>query len=74
MLESSLGGYINAALATLSNAKYPSDIFPTERFYVKDLCVPEMVLSGPSEITLPETAGIGAEPEASMLDKIKLLR
>ena len=72
MLESSLGGYINAALATLSNVKYPSDIFPTDRFYEKDLCVPEMVLSGPSEITLPEAAGIGAEPEASMLDKMKL--
>jgi O-succinylbenzoate synthase len=72
MLESSLGGHVNAALATLHNIKYPSDIFPTSRFYRKDLSVPEMVLTGPSEIKLPDKAGIGAEPDPLQLDRMKL--
>ena len=62
----------NAALATLSNIKYPSDIFPTNRFYKKDVSIPEMVLTGPSEIKLPDKAGIGVEPDPLQLDRMKV--
>jgi O-succinylbenzoate synthase len=37
MLESSVGQAHNIAFATLPNIQYPSDIFPTRRFYAEDL-------------------------------------
>ena len=45
MLESALGGAICIELATLTNFKYPGDLFPSSRFYVQDLCDP------PNELT-----------------------
>jgi len=67
MLESSLGAFQCAALATLPNFVYPNDIFPSDRFYKHDLSDPPVVLSGPSQLTLPDTAGCGAEPNPDRL-------
>ncbi len=67
MLESSVGAHHCLALATLPNIQYPSDLFPTARFYEKDLARPEMVLSGPSQMTAPMTSGVGSEPDEEML-------
>jgi len=69
MLESSIGSSACIALATLPNIRYPSDIFPTKRFYEKDLGIPEILLSGPSEIAAPNVAGIGAAADESQLKK-----
>ncbi len=41
MLESALGGAICVELATLPNFTYPGDLFPSERFYTRDLSQPE---------------------------------
>lgn len=67
MLESSLGGHQCLALATLPNIKYPNDVFPSNRFYSRDLSLPELELSGRSTITAPETPGSGAEPDLDRL-------
>ncbi len=67
MLESSLGAHQCLALSTLSNFTYPADIFPSERFYNADLSRPEMRLSSPSMMKLPETPGSGAEPDMERL-------
>jgi o-succinylbenzoate synthase len=67
MLESSLGAHHCLALATLPNFIYPNDIFPTDRFFLKDLSDPPMVLSGPSQVKVTEEPGCGAEPEISRL-------
>ena len=72
MLESSVGAAHCIALATLSNFKYPSDIFPSDRFYKKDLSHPPITLSGPSEIKAFAGPGIGAEPNTIDLDKLKI--
>ena len=72
MLESSVGASFCGALATLPNIKYPSDIFPTSRFYKQDLGVPEMALTGPSEMTVSSNAGVGAEPDAGCLKKMTI--
>jgi O-succinylbenzoate synthase len=42
MLESALGARLCVALATLENMTYPSDIFPTERFFAADLATPPL--------------------------------
>ena len=43
MLESAVGASHCLALATLPNIRYPSDIFPSDRFFRKDLSIPHMV-------------------------------
>jgi O-succinylbenzoate synthase len=62
------------ALATLPNILYPSDIFPSSRFYRLDLAEPEMALSAPSQMTAPMTPGAGAEPVAERLAACTLER
>ena len=69
MLESSVGASHCVALATLPNIKYPSDIFPAHRFYARELGEPAMTHSSPAFFTASEEAGIGATPNAQMLEK-----
>jgi hypothetical protein len=42
-------------------------VFPSRRFYADDLSRPELTFSGPSQMTLSETPGVGAEPEPERL-------
>lgn len=72
MLESSVGAMHCLALATLPNILYPSDVFPTERFYARDLGMPPMTLSGPGQMTAPATPGAGAEPDLEQLARLTL--
>lgn len=74
MLESAVGAAHCLAMATLDNMKYPNDIFPSSRFYQKDLGRPEMKLSGPSQVTAAETAGIGVEPDPEQLERMTVER
>jgi O-succinylbenzoate synthase len=67
MLESSLGGHQCLALATLDNISYPSDVFPSSRFYRTDLSDPPLELAGPSTMCAPDTPGSGATPNAERL-------
>ncbi|MDP6051530.1 MAG: enolase C-terminal domain-like protein, partial [Candidatus Latescibacteria bacterium] len=69
MLESALGASVCKALATLPNMKYPSDVFPSTRFYTEDLSTPPIELSGPSQMTLSDTPGAGAEPIPERLER-----
>jgi O-succinylbenzoate synthase len=69
MADSGVGASHNIAFATLSNIKYPCDIFPTRRFYKKDLAVPEMIHSAPSMFRASDEPGIGVEPDPEMLSK-----
>ena len=67
MLESAVGANHCLALATLPNFTYPADIFPSTRFYARDLGEPPVVLSGPSRVTAAATPGCGAKPHAGRL-------
>ena len=72
MLESSLGAMLCAALGTLDNFKYPADIFPFSKFYKKDIAAPALAFSSPWRFTLPETPGVGTEPDRKHLKRITL--
>ena len=74
MVESGLGILHCAAMATLPNIKYPSDVFPSSRFFKRDLVTPRLTLSGPSQITLPTLPGVGAEPDPEQLERLVLER
>lgn len=67
MLESAVGASVCKALGALANMKYPSDVFPSSRFYTEDLSIPAITLSGPSQMTLSDTPGVGAEPDPDRL-------
>jgi len=67
MLESAVGAAHCQALATLPGVKYPSDIFPTSRFYKEDLSEPAIVLDGPSIMRLAGEPGIGHAPHPERL-------
>jgi len=69
MGDSGIGASHNIAFSTLSNIKYPCDIFPTGRLYEKDLAVPEIVHSAPSMFRAKDVPGIGEEPDPEMLSK-----
>ena len=70
MLESALGGAICIELATLPNFTYPGDLFPSARFYERDLCDP------PTEMTEQKTfdpyAGRLPEPDGEQLERMTL--
>ncbi len=72
MLESAVGAQHCLALATLPNFTYPSDVFPSSRFYSKDLAQPELTLSGPGQMTAPDAPGVGTIPDAQELERLTL--
>ena len=47
MLESSVGGAVCIELATLDNVTYPGDLFPSSRFYRRDLAAPPLEYAAP---------------------------
>jgi o-succinylbenzoate synthase len=67
MLESAVGQASSLALATLPNVTYPSDIFPSRRFFTEDLAEPELVFTGRCEIDAPPRAGHGWQPNRDRL-------
>ncbi len=67
MLESAVGAAICVELATLENFTYPGDLFPSSRFYTRDLADPPLEFSSgnvfrPFEDALPA-------PEPGLLEK-----
>jgi len=72
MLESAVGAQHCLALATLPDFTYPSDVFPSSRFYSKDLAQPELTLSGPGQMTAPDAPGVGTIPDAQELERLTL--
>jgi O-succinylbenzoate synthase len=72
MLESAVGGGHCLALGTLENFTYPADVFPSARFYKKDLSQPELALSAPGCMTAPDSPGVGAVPDEEELARLTL--
>jgi o-succinylbenzoate synthase len=71
MLESAIGARACLALAMLDPFSYPADIFPSSRFYEKDLGRPAIELvhgpdGSPQAVASDDPAG--AEPEPQLLE------
>jgi hypothetical protein len=56
-----------AALATLPNIKYPSDIIALRSFFEHDLGTPPIEFSAPSQVKPFDSAGIGCIPVPELL-------
>jgi O-succinylbenzoate synthase len=74
MLESALGAAHCLTLASLPNIRYPSDIFPSRRFYHEDLSRPAMEHSNPGQFDMRMTPGVGAAPDPVALQRMTLER
>ena len=78
MLESAVGTRVNAALAMLDNFTYPADLFPTNRFYRRDLGRPPVDLTpgpdGAPQIAVTESPGIATEPDPALLQEMCLAK
>lgn len=78
MLESAVGARICVALAMLDNFTYPADIFPSSRFYRRDVGVPALDLvrgpDGAPQVVAPEAPGIGTEPNEDLLQEFCVSR
>jgi O-succinylbenzoate synthase len=72
MLESAVGQSFAIALASLSNIQYPADIFPTSRFYQRDLGKRPIELAGPSQVRAFDGPGIGVAPDEQRLAECTL--
>ena len=76
MLESALGARICVSLAMLDNFTYPADVFPSARFYHRDLSQPPLTLStgpdGSPQVTAPAVPGVGTEPDPELLKSLCL--
>jgi o-succinylbenzoate synthase len=70
MLESAVGAAHCLALATLPNIRYPSDIFPSDRFYRQDLSEPAMQHSAPGQFLASTKPGAGTEPNPGALQRM----
>ena len=69
MLESAVGQGPSLALATKDNVAYPSDIFPSKRFFNEDFSIPEIILSAKGKIAAPTRPGSGFTPKLDFLQK-----
>ena len=72
MLESAIGASHSIAFATLPNMKYPSDIFPTSRFYERDLSTSPIEHSAPSQFEASGEPGIGTCPSEQLLEEMAI--
>ena len=69
MGESSLGTTVVASLATLPHINYPSDISPSEKFYVQNLGKPVLTTNQPGTYQLRDNPGMDVVPDPDALHK-----
>ena len=74
MLESGVGAAICAALGTLPGFTYPADIFPSRRFYARDITAREIQLDARHCVDLGDEVGVGFEPIPDRLEAVTVAR
>ncbi len=69
MLESAVGAMHCVALATLPGMGYASDIFPTDRFWARDLADKAVTMLAPGKIAAFAGPGVACVPDENQLLK-----
>jgi len=71
MLESGVGRGHNVALASLPGFTLPGDLSPSERYWERDVVVPEWTMDGEGMVAVPwEAPGPGVEVDEDYLKEI----
>jgi O-succinylbenzoate synthase len=68
MLESGIGRAHNIAMSSLPGFTLPGDVSASKRYWAEDIIDPEVTVTGQGTIHVPQSAGLGYEPN---LDRIK---
>lgn len=68
MLESGIGRAHNIAISSLPNFTLPGDTAASSRYWNEDIISPEVTVQN-GTIQLPSSAGIGYEPNDTLMDK-----
>lgn len=75
MLESGVGRAHNVALASLPNFTLPGDLSPSERYWEKDIVVPEWTMDREGWIDVPvDKPGMGVEVDLNRVDDLTVKR
>jgi O-succinylbenzoate synthase len=71
MLESGVGRAHNIALASLPNFTLPGDLSPSERYWEKDVVIPEWTMDREGWIDVPvDRPGMGVEVDLNRVDDL----
>lgn len=70
MLEAGIGRAHNIAIASLSNFSIPGDTSASNRYFDKDIILPEVKLSKAGTILVPEQPGIGFEVNQEFIHQL----
>ena len=68
MLEFGIGRAMNVALCSLPNFTYPGDVSSGSRYFAQDIVSPPIEFVN-GELELPETVGLGFEPDSELIKK-----
>lgn len=75
MLESGIGRAHNVALASLPNFTIPGDVSPSERYWEKDIVIPEWTMDGEGNIQVPvDRPGMGVAVDLNRVDDLTVRR
>lgn len=75
MLESGIGRAHNVALASLPRFTLPGDVSPSERYWEKDVVIPEWIMDRQGRIQVPvDRPGLGVEVDFNRVDDLTVRR
>lgn len=75
MLESGVGRAHNVALASLPNFTLPGDTSPSERYWEKDIVIPEWTMDRQGRMKVPvDQPGMGVEVDLNRVDDLTVRR
>lgn len=75
MLESGVGRAHNVALASLPNFTIPGDVSPSERYWEKDIVIPEWTMDAEGTMRVPlDRPGMGVEVDWNRVDDLTVRR
>ncbi|HEX7183761.1 MAG TPA: o-succinylbenzoate synthase [Thermoanaerobaculia bacterium] len=75
MLESGVGRAHNVALASLPNFTLPGDLSPSERYWEKDIVVPEWTMDRDGWVQVPvDRPGMGVEVDLNRVEDLTVRR
>jgi len=69
MLEAGIGRAHNIALSALDNFSIPGDTSASDRYWAYDIVMPEIMLSQPGRLQVPDSPGIGYEINTSVFEQ-----
>jgi O-succinylbenzoate synthase len=72
MLEAGIGRAHNIALSSLPGFTLPGDVSASKRYWREDIIDPEVTVSARGTIRVPQSPGLGYEPNLDRIEKVTL--